>query len=195
MATLTSSPLLFSCSSCNQFLFPSNQITSLFVLSTPKFFCYCVSPSSTPTSLSISTVPQLNDTFLRLEGTQYREVTCSRCGETLGHLINLSTLEKHFLCDSILIRNDKVKLYTVFPMTTCKTQPPIDLDKVTDTTEYKQSQSIQSEIQCLFKDIMRSKDFICKSKDVFPQTALFQNDMNKILEVIEYIKFLAFKNK
>ena len=80
-------------------------------------------------------------------------------------------------------------------MTTCKTQPQIDLERITDTTEYKQSQSIQNEIQCLFKDIIHSKDFIHKSKEMFTQTTIFKNDMNKILEVIEYIKYLAYKNK
>ena len=80
-------------------------------------------------------------------------------------------------------------------MTTCKTQPQIDLDKITDTIEYKQSEIIQNEIQCLFKDIMRSKDFIHKSKEMFTQTTMFKDDMNKILEVIEYIKYLAYKNK
>ena len=30
---------------------------------------------------------------------------------------------------------------------------------------------------------------------MFTQTAMFKDDMNKILEVIEYIKYLAYKNK
>ena len=195
LTALTSSPLLFSCSTCNQFLFPSKQLTSLFILSTPKLFCYCIKPPSTSSSLSISTVPKLNDTFLQIDGTQYYEVTCSRCNTTLGHLINLTTLEKQFLCNTILIRNDKVKTYTVFPMTTCKTQLQIDLERITDTTEYKQSESIQNEIQHLFKDIMHSKDFIYKSKEMFTQTTMFKDDMNKILEVIEYIKYLVYKHK
>lgn len=185
--------ILFSCNQCHSFLFSSSNISSIYILK-EKYFCYVLSNIDSFDFIKVSKEQKMEDTFLKINDTLYSEATC-KCGEVIGNKIIMANIENNFLCNSILVRNDKVITYMIKDYSIVQQKIKINYDKIPKCEEEKISNRINEKMESAFDSLNKKMKYVTRGKELLDDTHEIKENIEKLEKIYDYLKYSATKIK
>ena len=184
--------ILFSCSQCLRFLFCSSNVTSIFILK-EKYYCFVLSNFESE-FIKVGKEQKIEDTFLKLNDTLYSEVTC-KCGELLGNKLLLTNYEHSVLCNSILVRNDKVLTFVNKDYSTVQSKFKINYEKILKCEEEKRIEKVNEKMELSFDSLNKKMKYIARGKELLDDSNEIKENIDKLEKIYDYLKYSAEKYK
>lgn len=194
ITNLSSYNFLFSCNVCRHFLFSSSNIKSIYLLK-EKYFCYVLREIENLCHLQVVDSPSLEDTFLNQKDTYFNEVKCKSCGETIGSYIIMSNLEKNFLSNTILVRNDKLISYKITEYSTVQHRFRVNSDSVEKNEEAEKCSQLNINIIKNFEKLDKKMKYITKGKELLGNIQEIKDGLEKLTKIHQYLKYASLKSK
>ena len=185
---LNQDKFLFCCSDCHQFIFNSSQISILYSLNGNRSYCYCLSQID-PEIIIDENMQTGNNCILDKEIVTY-DIKCKECHGVLGCKVIMTNLEKYFLCDKYLIRNDKVIQFKISKVVAVNYK-----FKGSSIDDNRSSQGLAKkigEVRELIVELSQKIKCVNKGKDLIIDLEKIRKQCETLKKVYEY---LLFKSK
>ena len=129
-----------------------------------------------------------------MNDTLYSEVTC-KCGELLGNKLLLTNYEHSVLCNSILVRNDKVLTFVNKDYSTVQSKFKINYEKILKCEEEKIIEKVNEKMELSFDSLNKKMKYIARGKELLDDSNEIKENIDKLEKIYDYLKYSAEKYK
>lgn len=183
----------FICECCDSCLFNSHNIISLYIIR-DKEFAFVIDGNET-SSFTFDSELQTQDDLLSQIDCAYYKCFCSTCKKLLGSQVILSSEEKLFLCDTIVIKNDFLKVIKHFTFSLMQTKLKFSFDSIKNNSTILAINEIQDKIKNGVKVLNEKLSSITRGRELLNNVSNIIEEKQRLEKVFEYLKYLTKTNK